>query len=398
MQAYDDLRAHFPDEGNAHQVVVRADDVRAPEMVAAIRSSSRGPGVGRVRGRRGAGRRRVGRRHGRARSTSPTPGRPTARRPAAASTCCATTSSRPRSAACRRRGRGRRRHRVRPRLQRPARPAAADRLRVRAAPDARPAAADVPQPRGGAHGDRAQRPVRARRVRPAGARLPALLGRRPARVRVQRRDRRVAAAVPVRHPVRALDGLPRVRPEPHPRGRRPRHDHRGRRELGHPQLRRRRHLGGARDDGRVRDLRHPDHARHEAARRRARRRGADRRHDRARRAAARDDARCSATATGTCRARCAGCPPSRTRRRPPRRRPPRATEPPATGPRRPPTRWVARPRAAASRSARYRVAPRPGRASSARPAAPHARRAATRRSAGAPRRAASPGPRTPAPS
>ena len=71
---------------------------------------------------------------------------------------------------------------------------------------------------------------------------------------------------------------------------------------------------------------------------------------------------------------------------------------PRSGPRRPPTRWVARPRAAASRSARYRVAPRPGRASSARPAAPHARRAATRPSAGARRRAASPGPRTPAPS
>jgi RND superfamily putative drug exporter len=37
MRTYDELRVHFPDEGNAHQVVVRADDVRSPAMVAAIR-------------------------------------------------------------------------------------------------------------------------------------------------------------------------------------------------------------------------------------------------------------------------------------------------------------------------------------------------------------------------
>ena len=35
-------------------------------------------------------------------------------------------------------------------------------------------------------------------------------------------DRRLAAAVPVRGPVRPLDGLPRVHPQPRPRGRRPR--------------------------------------------------------------------------------------------------------------------------------------------------------------------------------
>jgi uncharacterized membrane protein YdfJ with MMPL/SSD domain len=35
----------------------------------------------------------------------------------------------------------------------------------------------------------------------------------------------LAAAVPVRDPVRPLDGLPRVHPQPHPRGRRPRHEH-----------------------------------------------------------------------------------------------------------------------------------------------------------------------------
>ena len=41
-------------------------------------------------------------------------------------------------------------------------------------------------------------------------------------------DRVVAAAVPVRGPVRPLDGLPRVHPQPDPRGGRPRHDDRGR--------------------------------------------------------------------------------------------------------------------------------------------------------------------------
>ena len=41
---------------------------------------------------------------------------------------------------------------------------------------------------------------------------------------VGRRHHAVAAAVPVRDPVRALDGLPRLRPEPDPRGVRSRHD------------------------------------------------------------------------------------------------------------------------------------------------------------------------------
>ena len=45
-------------------------------------------------------------------------------------------------------------------------------------------------------------------------------------------DHVVAAAVPVRGPVRPLDGLPRVHPQPDPRGRRPRHEHRGRRRHG----------------------------------------------------------------------------------------------------------------------------------------------------------------------
>ena len=44
----------------------------------------------------------------------------------------------------------------------------------------------------------------------------------------QRRHRLLAADVPVRDPVRALDGLPRVHPQPGPRGLRPRQSHRRR--------------------------------------------------------------------------------------------------------------------------------------------------------------------------
>ena len=54
------------------------------------------------------------------------------------------------------------------------------------------------------------------------ARLPGRARREPARVRVDRRDHRLAAAVPVRDPVRPVDGLPRVHPQPDPRGGRPR--------------------------------------------------------------------------------------------------------------------------------------------------------------------------------
>ena len=46
----------------------------------------------------------------------------------------------------------------------------------------------------------------------------------------------LAAAVPVRDPLRAVDGLPRVHPQPDPRGLRPRHEDRGRgraRDQGH---------------------------------------------------------------------------------------------------------------------------------------------------------------------
>src|SRR5918995_638169 len=66
-------------------------------------------------------------------------------------------------------------------------------------------------------GDRgAQRPLRRRGVRPDDARVPRHLGRGRPRLLVDRRDRRVVADADVRHPLRAVDGLPRVRDEPRP--------------------------------------------------------------------------------------------------------------------------------------------------------------------------------------
>ena len=62
----------------------------------------------------------------------------------------------------------------------------------------------------------------ARRLRRARRRLPVRLGREPAELPLERRHRAVAADLHVRDPVRALDGLPRVHPEPDPRGVRPR--------------------------------------------------------------------------------------------------------------------------------------------------------------------------------
>ena len=54
-------------------------------------------------------------------------------------------------------------------------------------------------------------------------------GKRSARLQLHGRDRPGGAAAPVRDPVRALDGLPRVPPEPDPRGRPARREHRRRR-------------------------------------------------------------------------------------------------------------------------------------------------------------------------
>ena len=93
-----------------------------------------------------------------------------------------------------------------------------------------------------------------------------------ARLHLDRRHHRLAAALPLRDPVRPLDGLPRVHSQPRPRSPRPRNGHRGRRRARHQGKRRRRHERRDRDGRRLRNLRHPRRDRLPDARRRPRRR------------------------------------------------------------------------------------------------------------------------------
>ena len=87
------------------------------------------------------------------------------------------------------------------------------------------------------------------------------LGESPARLRVERRRHPVGAAVPLRDPVRPLDGLPRVHPEPDPRGGRSRHEHGRGRVARHQDDGGHRDQRGARDGGGLLDLRHAQHDR-----------------------------------------------------------------------------------------------------------------------------------------
>ena len=84
-----------------------------------------------------------------------------------------------------------------------------------------------------------------------------------------------------------LDGLPRVHPQPHPRGIRPRHEHRRRRRTRDQNHRRHGHQRRSCDGRSVLDLRDTPHPRHEGIRRRPRRRRLDRRHHHPRRPAPR---------------------------------------------------------------------------------------------------------------
>ena len=119
-------------------------------------------------------------------------------------------------------------------LQRLHEGARAARVRVRARARVRAAAADLPLDRHPAQGDRAEPALGRRGLRRARARLPAGTPRVAAGVHVDRRRDRLAAAVPVRDPLRALDGLPRADPQPGARVPRGRHEHRGRRRPRHP--------------------------------------------------------------------------------------------------------------------------------------------------------------------
>ena len=108
-------------------------------------------------------------------------------------------------------------------------------------------------------------------------------------LRLLRRRDGLASGVPVRDPLRALDGLPRVHPQPRAGGVRRRHDNRGRDLARDQDDRRRRDERGDRDGVRLFDLCDAVADHDETVRRRARSRGPDRRHDRQGRASARDD-------------------------------------------------------------------------------------------------------------
>ena len=113
-------------------------------------------------------------------------------------------------------------------LERPHEGAGADRVRLRPHAGLHPAAGHLPLDRHPDQGDRPQPAVGGRRLRRPRLGLPGRPPRGPARLRVQRRGHELAADVPVRDPVRAVDGLPRVHPQPRPRGVRSRDVDRGR--------------------------------------------------------------------------------------------------------------------------------------------------------------------------
>ena len=93
----------------------------------------------------------------------------------------------------------------------------------------------VPLDRDRGQGDRAQPALGRRRVRRAGARLPARLRQGTARLQRHGGIEPGGAAAAVRDPVRPLDGLPRLHPQPDPRDVRPRREHR-RRDLARDQV------------------------------------------------------------------------------------------------------------------------------------------------------------------
>ena len=184
--------------------------------------------------------------------------------------------------ASRRQLRGDRRHRRLVRLEPDDEELAADCLRVRAHLRVPAAPGIVPLAGHRRQGGDPQPHVGGRRVRHRRGDLPVRLGQERAQFHVKRLGRALAAAVPVRNPVRTVDGLPRVHPQPHPRGLRPRHEHRRRGRPRHQDHGRNRHKLSARNGRRVLDLRHPADPRHEGNGHRARERRTNRRHHRPR--------------------------------------------------------------------------------------------------------------------
>ena len=215
LRTYDRIVAAFPQEGTTHEIVVWSDQPLDRAAVAAAHAPARD-----LRGGRPAAvhRRRTPRwcthRTARSRtSTSPwtyTQSDPRAREGlACAAHVLAAAGVLPRLPDVRR-GCHRADRRGR-RLLLGVQGAPAARHGVRAAAHLPGAGAGVPFGGDRGYGHRAQPALRRRGVRPAGAGVPAHLGRGAAGVPLQRCRDLVAPAVPLRRPLRAVDGLPRVR-------------------------------------------------------------------------------------------------------------------------------------------------------------------------------------------
>ena len=217
VKTYDRVTAAFPGEAAGARVVVEAKDVSSGPVAAAIaelRSEAEAdPAVaGEVTVKRSADDTRRGDRHPHRRQRQRCRGD-------------AGDGAGPRAAGAggvrrSRRSKRQRHRRCRPveGLQRSAGPAPAARLRLRARDGVPVDAGHLPLDRRPDQGDRAEPALGRSRLRSPGAGLPEGARRVPAGLPLQRRHQLLAAAVPVRDPLRALDGLPRADPQPGPRG------------------------------------------------------------------------------------------------------------------------------------------------------------------------------------
>ena len=233
MKVYERVQKTFPGGAGPAVVVVSANDVTRPQVAA----GHRGPQARGARDRPDAGAdQRRGERVAQGSPRAHTAGRQGDRRDLQPRARHAAPRRHPRDdrQGARRRREGHRLDGGLQGLQRHDEGARADRLRVRARARVRAAAADLPLDRHPDQGDRAQPALGRRGVRRARPDLPEGQPRVAAALHVGRRGDRLAAAVPVRDPLRALDGLPRADPQPRARVLRVRHEHRGCRGSRHP--------------------------------------------------------------------------------------------------------------------------------------------------------------------
>ena len=181
IQTYDRLQAAFPGDAAPTMTVIKAPDVTAAPVQAAIRASPR-PGAGHGPAVRALTRRDQPRQDRRRRRLSVKGAAPTARAPRGPAL---RRRAGHRRQARRRRGRRHRPDRGHEGLHRGHDRAHAARVRLRRRPHVPPAADHVPLDRGPDQGDRPEPAVGRRGLRRARARLPG-------------RPRRVAAQLPIR--------------------------------------------------------------------------------------------------------------------------------------------------------------------------------------------------------